>query len=209
MASLMDLRRMMLTDPMVPPAYKRVEYIRSAGSAYIITDYIPVQNDEIGVTYQVDNAAIRAGTSCLFSAGNGTYQLISLAYYSTSYACPGQYCKYFASGSAAPIISGELDDVWYTLSVDSAGAFRVNGEVARKPYEHELDGTAVTLWIFKRRNNASPYTGKLKSFKITNSGTTKLNLIPCVRRSDGVAGAYDTVSKTFYTSASSEAFLVS
>lgn len=198
---MLERRRRMIAgcDPELPPLYKRVEYIQSTIYAYIATSYIPTRNDELEIEYMCDHAAGgSANMHCLFSAGNGVYQLIALSYDATNY-----YFKYFASGGAQTVHYAFTVGQWEKMNVTYDGVMhtsQVNSNAS--PYEDELDGNMTNLWIFRRRVDSNPYIGKLKYFKITNNGTLKLNLIPCVKISDDVAGAYDTVSKTFYPSAS-------
>ena len=47
---------------------------------------------------------------------------------------------------------------------------------------------------------------RISWFKITNNGTPAIELLPCKRISDNVAGFYDLVSETFKTSDSATAF---
>lgn len=70
-----------------------------------------------------------------------------------------------------------------------------------------LDGSATNFYLFRRRNNASAFSGKIFAFWAKdNNGNFIANYVPCYRKSDGVIGMYDTVSRSFFTSANSGTF---
>ena len=46
----------------------------------------------------------------------------------------------------------------------------------------------------------------MQSFKVTRDNVEILNFVPCYRKSDGIVGMYDTVSKTFFTNTGTDAF---
>ena len=197
---LMQIRRNLLNSNYpLPPMYKRVEYIQARSYAHIITDYVPTRNDEIYVRFMPDS--VSSSMNCLFSAGNGTYQLIALGY--AANGKQAYYCKYFASGGAKELIANNTAGLWTTMTVNASGQFTSNGVSITSTYDNEIDGTNKSLLVFRRANTNNPYIGKLASFVITNNGTKKLELIPCIRMSDSIAGAYNTVAKHFYSSYSS------
>ena len=186
--------------------YKRVEYIESDGNAYIETNYNPVRYDEISIKHTTGYAG---HYQSLFSAGTGTYQLIALTY---GIKEESYYCKYFASGGAKNLSCAELTDnkTWHTMTVSSNGTFKSSAKpnvTVTSPYEQDIDSSNKHLFIFKRAENSSPFIGKLANFVIKNNGILKLNLIPCIRKIDNIPGVYDTVSNTFYSSASNTEFI--
>lgn len=201
MGSLIERKKriMMATDPDLPPWYQRVEYIKATSSAFIATNYVPTHYDAFEIEYMLD---ANSGNKCLFSAGAGTYQLIMLSYVDGSASKYAFYYRFFSSGNAVNFHLNAAPGTWYKMTISADGVASSNGESITKAYEHELDGDNTTLYIFRRRNSSSQFVGKLKSFKIINNGTLKLNLIPCIQLSNGHAGVYDTVSKTFYGSGS-------
>ena len=50
--------------------------------------------------------------------------------------------------------------------------------------------------------------GKIYYIKIYETNTLKRNYIPCYRKSDGVAGLYETVEKKFYTNSGTGTFII-
>lgn len=196
---MMSIRRkiLMTQDNDLPPKYKRLAYIVNPGYARILTNYSPVQYDEFNVEFSVDTTR---SSQCLFSAGTDTYQLVFLLTAGSNYS----YLRYFASSSPAYNFNLPTEE-WLTLSLSGGGVLSVNDKTNTYSYGSAIDGTNA-LHICRRANGSNMFIGKLKSFRVTNDGTLKLNLIPCTRVSNGIVGMYDTVSKTFYSSASDVAF---
>jgi hypothetical protein len=182
------------------PYDAEVEYLQGDGTAYIDTQYTPVQGDEITVEFQ-SLATISSSYYCLFSSGTGTYQFIAL--FGNRQNVTGSFCKYFASGAAqwlAHSFSG-----WETMTIKQDGTFSIGSDSVRSPYEHSLDGNNTSLFILRRRDNTSGLPAKLRKFSITNNNVTKKDFIPV--RKDGVGYLYDKVSgQLFGNAASSGAF---
>ena len=195
-------RALAACDPVLPAAYRRAHYIQSTTSAYISTDYVPQRYDEFAVDFML--VGTPSSMQCLLSAGTGSYQLIFLEYGSSG---SSYYCRYFSSGNAATFDAGTSKGNRYQMTISSGGVFALNGQTITKASDGTLDGNNTNLWIFRRRNDTYPFIGKLYGFTVTNKGTKTLELIPCVRVSDSVAGVYDTVSRTFYSSANSDSFI--
>lgn len=183
------------------PYDAEVEYLQGDGTAYIDTQYSPVQGDEITVEFQ-SLATISSSYYCLFSSGTGTYQLIAL--FGNRQNVTGSFCKYFASGNAqwlAHSFSG-----WETMTIKQDGTFSIGSDSVRSPYEHSLDGNNASLFILRRRDGTSGLPAKLRKFSITNNNVTKKDFIPV--RKDGVGYLYDKVSgQLFGNAASSGAFI--
>ena len=202
---LMERRALLLQqESELPPTYTKVDYIKAAEYAYIATDYVPQMHDELYMEYMADR---RDKMATLFSAGTGNSQFIMIGFSSSGQA---YYFRYFSTGNALEFYSAVPTGVWQTLTINANGVASVNGKTGTKAPNQELDGSDTTLFIFRRRTTNYPYYGKLRAFSITNNGILKIKLIPCIRNSDNVAGAYDVVAHKFYSSASpSEAFIPS
>ena len=132
----------------------------------------------------------------LFSAGVGTYQLVLIGGFSSS----GWYCKFFSSATYTIQCNYSANN-WYDVDINQYGTLTTNGHTYSCPTESELDGTATNLWLAERRNWSQRYVGDIAEFWIKNNGNYKMYLIPCKRKSDQKVGMYDTISKTFFTSA--------
>ena len=74
-------------------------------------------------------------------------------------------------------------------------------------------GTACPLFVFDRAGGLTPHAneriaGEISTFRIIDStGAVQRNMIPCKRKSDGVAGFYDTVGGKFYPSVTETPFM--
>ena len=193
-------RELMAMQSELPSAYQKVEYLHANADQYIATSYIPTIEDEIDTKFSFD--VISSSNKAAFSAGTGGKQLILLALNNLT------YFRYFQAGSAVSF--GALSTTsMHQLHITSDGTIYIDGdEVASSHAGGGLDGDAKTLWLFRRRNDTSPMRGKIGRFTISNNTIKKLDLIPCVRKSDSEAGMYDTVSKTFYTNAGSGSFII-
>lgn len=183
----------------LPSIYTRVDYIKATSDAYIETSYVPTRYDAFDAEFTFDGSNGTYG--CLFSAGTGTYQMLFLM----RQGATTSYLRYFSNNSTALSLAFSTN-TWYTMSLSSSGTLKINGKTNTLSYLAELDGNDKTMILFKRKNNTSNLYGKLKYFRITNNGTVKMNLIPCIRNNDGKAGVYDTVSKTFMSSSGNEEF---
>ena len=176
----------------LPSAYEKLPYITCNGNQVIRGDYVPVGYDEFHIRFN-------GADGTLLSAGNGTYQLILIGGFSQT----GWYYKNMSS-STINVEAEYVANTWYDLDIDRDGTLYTNGKSFACAYQAELDGTATNMYLFERRNWSSPYTGSVSEFWIKNNGEYKMYLIPCIRKSDQKVGMYDTVGKTFLTSARSD-----
>lgn len=189
----------------LPSEYQQVEYIGiSANGPYLATNYTPIQGDEIECDFKISTN--NQGT--LFSAGTGSYQTIVLSDITNSTF----YLKAFQTGAASALTYFLSTNVRALISLKNPTTtiVRKSDESTRTistPFQGALDGAATTIWLFRRRNGAAGVPSVMYSFSVVNGGATRLNLIPCYRKSDGVIGMYDTVSGTFYTNAGSGTFI--
>lgn len=178
----------------LPSAYDKIPYVTADGNQAIRTDYVPVQYDEFHIRVKGLNV-----NGTLLSAGIGTYQTVLIG----GSGGTGWYYRYF-SPSTVTVSAGYTQGQWYDIDIDSEGVLHTNDKTFTSPYQSALDGTATNLYLFERRNGSQPYSGNVSEFWIKNNGKFKMYLIPCRRKSDQKVGMYDTIGKTFYTSAKSD-----
>lgn len=192
----------------IPSAYQEVEYIDTNGTdAYIITDYTPVRYDNIYASFSLNAAPSQGSTEsqAFFQAGMGDYSYVLL------YSKPGNYTsfyyKYFATGGATEKKYSVVLNRFHILQTSDGFATFGGGSIGSN-YGDALDGNDTEICIGNNKSGTrAPLNAKIGQFMIRNSATIKLNLIPCVRKSDNVVGMYDAVSETFYTNAGSGAFV--
>lgn len=193
----------------LPSAYQEVEYIDSGnGGPYIVTDYTPVQYDEIlADIWQNVRPSSENTFYCPFSAGSGTYQLIFLYGHSATSGKENLYFKYFSTGAAQDVQKYTYSNNKQSVDVIGGGNLIIDGQpLIQSSYEDALDGNATTLHVFVRANLSLAFPGKIGRLYILNGTETKLHLVPCYRKSDSVVGMYDMVSGTFYTNSGSGSF---
>ena len=177
----------------LPSAYEKIPYVTADGNQSLRTEYVPVQYDEFHLRFS------GVGSGAILSAGTGTYQLVMIGGVSST----GWYYRCFSSATVTAR-AGYAAGQWYDADIDSNGTLHTNDRSFPCAYEAPLDGAAQTLWIAERRNAMQPYIGHIAEFWIRNNGKFKMYLIPCRRKSDQKVGMYDTISKTFFTSARSD-----
>lgn len=192
-----------------PSEYQQVEWIStdaSLGNAFINTAYTPHLGDDVYLKFSpASNAQM-----CPCSAGTGTYQFIAIIQGN------GQsYIRAFSNSADGYAFgygaNSELEIHFYLDNGTYKTLFKNISDGTQHTYTNttiaELDGSAINLYLFRRRNNKSIYRGKIFAFWAKdNNGNFIANYVPCYRKSDGVIGMYDTVSRSFFTSANSGTF---
>lgn len=197
--------------------YQEVEYLASTGTQYIITNFKPSPQTEFDITFSIDNAfasgstfggvfaaredynkhtfALSSYTSNI-SVYRGTFEIINTTYPDPNDARITQYTKQtltfhnFALFSDNPTVGGTT-----TISQRS---YTINSRLALFAYN---SGSSVSI---TRQMKGKIYFAKFWS----DSSTVALELYPCYRLSDSVAGLYDKQNDVFYTNGGSGTFTV-
>lgn len=195
-------RRLFSNNGRLPNLYKEVAYISSSSGTgqFIDTGYTPVSGDEFYTEFMLINSA---QYSCIFSAGTTDTSQVILLLNSSIKA----FIQYFTTGDAAQIAFETIASIWSTYSIDSNGNFSLNNITGTKAYNSALS-TDSNLYLFKRRNDSSLFSGRIRKFTITNGNTTKMDLVPCYRKTDNKPGMYDLVSGNFLVNAGSGEFII-
>lgn len=177
----------------LPVEYQQVDYIESTGTQYINTNYTPVQGDNIKIekVKQADN-----NNGVLFSAGNGTYQLILYCQRIST------YWKYFATGAAASFYSSLSD--FTEINIIDGKIYYDNVIKATSKYSGQVD---TALQLFRRASEISYISATMGRFTITNGNTIKLDLIPCYKKSNNEIGFYDIINDVFYANQGTGTFI--
>lgn len=179
--------------------YEKVPCIQASGAQGIVLPYTPTSNDKISIKFSMTNTGV---TSCLWCARGSTTSTNSLtAFY---IANSGVRCDYGTNATMTSVGSLSVDDI-HTLTMDknkwyldgtlkttmTAQTFTAGGQI--RLFSSYTNGETSGLGNYSYM--------KMYNFKCYDSkGELKLNLIPVIRSTDLVAGLYDTVSDTFYTS---------
>ena len=194
-------------DYIVPSIYQEVEYIETSGTQYIDLGLsIPASNSSIAFSgkyqYVSDQASssiwgcqnsskispffwLNANKTLIFLGGNTTNLVSSLAYI---FGADREFSASFSGGS-------------YSLNW--------NGTDYSGSYTQDFP-TGLNLYLFANNQNGATQLGKhrLYYWNVSINGVDQRKLHPCYRKSDSVAGLWDSVNDVFYTNAGTGTFTV-
>ena len=185
--------------------YQQVEYLESTGEQYIDTGYTPKINTFFEVTFMFDSKNPAFGTP-FGEQWYGIQQHHSYNYFRLS--VHKNYVYY-------ETVSGVKYTVRYTAYTNPL-TVSVDPSVTRFEYNTDSSGAigSYSIYMFAAQLSANTptryFTGRIYSLKLweTNENNVVRTFIPCYRKSDKVAGMYDTVNDVFYTNAGSGSFTV-
>jgi hypothetical protein len=200
----------------LPSPYKRLPYIQTIGSGYIMTDYIP--NDKTSVELEFYNFAQYKSP---VDPNNPILDTTAL-FGSRSAFRENSFCCFLSNQrlNAATVDFGS-ERVEFDASVLRFSKFTLkNGEAtvddARTSLELQEFNGDTPLAIFTVNTSGEVdercAKGKLYYFKVFEDDVLKLNLIPCIDTTnygDSIyyCGLYDTISGNFYRAASGGTFI--
>lgn len=204
----------------LPSAYQEVEYIESTGTQWIDTGVLNDTNigceAEFAITSSRGNFMQTIWGSHLYKSGNTNYLNIShynpptnsiYAYLGAQYAYPYARCilgtKYFMQENLNHDLKFKMGTDLQNLTTYynmTDGAQNLNLNALIFAFNFVIGGTYGS--------DISAYAScmRLYRFKMTQGSTLIRDFIPCYRKSDGVAGLYDLISKRFYTNAGTGTF---
>lgn len=195
----------------LPSAYQKVEYLQGSGMTasptgpYINTSYKAVsENYKIKSKFTVANIV---HNTVLFGGGAST-DIISAMMTSDS-----NLKFYVGSGSVSGALSPFLSGVDYEMEcVANNGTLTVtlNGTSRSGVYSGSINKD-YPLFIFANNSSgsAAQYSSlKVYWFQIYDNGILVRDFVPCYRKSDNVAGLYDTAQGAFYTNAGTGTFAI-
>lgn len=208
------LKKLLLLQPsggLLPKGYTELEYLESSGTQYINTQYIPDTNtglynryaytsNSAGQSFGVkqSNSQLLINARYALGASNGFGWNAWNAINPTKYINTGDIIEcsinLFNNRRAIVIAPGRTD----TWSVTMFGGSSTLQGVYTQP-----------IFLFGLNNNgsmaeSSPY--RMFEARISSGAEIAANLIPALRKSDGVAGMWDTVSKRFFANAGKGTF---
>jgi len=181
----------------LPSGYTRLSYIESTGTQYLDTGFNPNQDTRVVMDCDFPNTS----TTCwIFGARTSTNVNFSMLFVNSKIRTDYNVAHeiYVTSTSATHIDKNK--DVTTVNKTDTVtdGTY-TSANTFSSPY---------SIYLFSTNDAGTAKTcssGKIKNCKIYDNGTLVRNFVPCVN-SSGTVGMYDTVGKTFYSSASSTAF---
>lgn len=188
-------RRVMLKKPSIlPRAYRQVLYISSGSSQYIDTGILANSGVKIRVKFSFNTVP---GDGSVVAARSGNTRMYAPHQYN---GLNLGYVNYYAGYSPK---ANELLDVVTELYAGKQ-TMNVNGveKISR------TDATEIKLntsfYIFGCHYNGFQYPSSMKLYACEIWDSNGENLVrqfyPAIRKSDGVSGLFDMVSKSFFVS---------
>ena len=206
----------------LPSEYQQVDWIGCSGFQYINLGIVPSASDVIETEFAMNNISAPSSPQnfTLYSAGDGTYQFTTVFQKGTSAAYA--FGRYFSNSAAQLTVyytsfPTSTDWVWMKHRVNGGTeaqslwilANSYNKWISAPFLTDTLSGNNTDLLLFKRVGSTSNYfVGRMRTFFIERNGRKILNLVPCFRKADFVAGFFDLVSRTFFTNAGTGVFEV-
>ena len=193
--------------------YVFVEYIESTGTQWIDTGFKPNPKTTIIMDYQL--TAIEPSKYVYGSRGDGTSNYQSMYYlhingdskYALGYGA--LLGNVFASKPTPDTNRHVMHRNKGTVYIDNAYAHGFNANVT-----FECVNNLEIFASYSNREGVNPVKMRLYSFKICegglngSGGTLLMDFVPCYRKTDKVAGLYDTASGTFFENQGTGNFLI-
>lgn len=195
----------------LPSGYKRLPYIQSTGSQYILTDYVPNINTSVEMQfynfakyeYPTDPTNPIPNTTALFGSRSGLLQ--------NSVCC---FLSVFKLNEAL-LDFGNIRNEINTKVLGMRKFALKNGECSvdntKQTFASQSFSSNVPMAILTVNTNGTPYgkcaIGKLYSFKVFEGTNLVMDMIPCFDTENGVGGLYDLIGKSFYGDESESGFI--
>lgn len=192
----------------LPDEYEELEYIKSTGTQWIDTQYIPNANTKLIVKFKQEQAQT-----------NTTYYPISCVRSDDNkllLECFIRQTNTWAYSVAGNEYVGTLESATNMLNVEmSLTKFSINGTTIRTASTVTVNNTTRKLFLFAYNKDGGPDTTRYMSCNLysakvyeTNDGidTLIMNFIPAKRKSDNVIGLYDMISNHFFTNSGTGSF---
>lgn len=192
----------------LPKEYQEVEYLESDGQSYLEIPFDNVRyDDRIKFGFKSTNASAKHIFGSSFVNGNAT--MVAMYYLSGENTSIFRWFIYQTQNNMIDIRPHNKYDVeiqYPTLKMTNNDTQSVNEYQLNQITSETLYSSYFTLFtaIFNGRPEGTFTNGKIFYFNIDG----KIDLIPCYRISDRVAGMYDIVNDVFYTNAGTGEFLV-
>ena len=179
----------------LPSGYTRLEYIESDSSSYLDTGVTMEKTDSV----TLEEVLSPFGTSDIRYTGANGYMQIAIT--SSGYSINGAAKKTLGTKDKLKCI--------YTPTTES---LYINGDLVESSNWSGYNGANVKIGLFKMGDHGNTWlsveahSGKCYGASIIKNGVKVREFIPC-KNASGVAGMWDDVSKSFFSSASSFAFI--
>lgn len=196
------------TSQGLPDGYQQVDYIESTGTQYIDTGVKTSNNTKI--IAKVINTFGKADASQPYGGGLlGARKSSSESNFSY---VTGSLNDFIGTGSSYSQITKNTNTSMLNIEYDNSSI-----EITCGNYSYSNDNLSISiddayniyLFALNQQNTVQSLgTFKLYSFKMWNNNSLVRDMIPCYRKSDNVAGLYDTVNGVFYTNQGTGTFSI-
>ncbi|MBR2833624.1 MAG: hypothetical protein IKE75_04280 [Bacilli bacterium] len=206
----------MVVNNSIPSEYQELEYIMSTGTQYINTEVRPSNTLNVDIVY-TDNSA--SGSN--YVLGSRTDQNSTIIYAISGAQATSAISVSFMGNTKAFSLT-RVSDKKYLVHIQtqyvSNYGYRLYAQLNdltlsnsyneyTQYYNNEISNNLPYIYVFAF-NSSNIHRGmSLYSLKFWDNNSLIKNLIPCYRKSDNVAGLYDTISDTFLTNAGTGSFI--
>lgn len=182
----------------LPARYREVEWLQGTGTQYCVTNYCP--------QFNVNEKTVIKGDVTVINQGNPFFDIMATWVNGSTAVGYGVMISnsafFFYNGSTGdtsiPIASVPID-FHYELNVSN---YILNDRTLPK-WDRTVNNTTYPFIIGARSLNGSisvyNQNVRIKEFYIYNENQLLSEIIPCYRKSDNVAGFYETGTQTFLT----------
>lgn len=202
MVTAFEARRriLMASDAILPPMYGRCDYLQAQGDRAVIDTGVAGDNDllRFSMRFNVDRFLSYRGFFTNYDSESANTWRLSEGNANTSIL----FNTNTRTGSSRYITTdGTFAGKDITFNVSKSAATLIVDGIAYTPTIPVTTGTAnnSTIYINSSRRYAQTRDDVIKwyYFKVWDNDILIRNYIPCYRKSDNLAGFYDTVNQTF------------
>ena len=202
--SLLLRRRALMTQ--VGEPYVFVEYIESTGTQWLDTGFMPNGDTTLEIDYQLTDYPSNCYLYGVSGNGTSNYQCM---HYIRINVTQSRYEHALGPQLNTPITTGTLDTERHVIKRNKSSIL-FDGKIMG--HATATFDAIYTMELFARNSNGTVGNGKAKmklySCQIYDNGTLVRDFKPCYRKSDKVAGLYDTVSGEFFENQGTGEFLI-
>lgn len=182
----------------VPLGYQELEYIESAGAAWLSTEYIfNPETDSCKVIFKGNDVS---HNGMIF--GNDPYPYFWIYYYGSN----GIRLYARNESNSQQLVTGIASDTNQHTVEYKNKHFYVDG-VDKGSLSNTYGACSNPIYLFNRDNSSTyPFKGRIYYVDIKTGSTLKKKFIPVKRTVDSAIGMLETVSGKFYPSMTSTAF---
>lgn len=199
------------TSSLVPTEYQKLEYIESSGTQYIDAGLITISPDVLFES-EIKFSMLGGGYTSLFSVYSPWDNQGDVVLNVNNLQVVFNYFGSNAQGST--IKTGEthkarlVGDTKASMYLNDA----VTGSVGTAITNSNSFSSYLSIFASKYMTNSSievsrNAVARIYYLKISYDGSLIRDFVPCYRRSDGAAGMYDRVTKTFFANSGTGDFI--